>query len=144
MDAFVALRWTVVLCQCGADDLSCGPASGPGARQLRFASLLDPLIQRLQHTRIHRRDHIHRRIELFFRHPRFPCVRKAAIHARIAKPRYHHGEIDQHLLAFGETFDGMRVAIEGSKIGFRQSIAPVMQKAQHAALLLIRNFCTHD
>ena len=48
MDAFVVLRWTVVLCQCGADDLSCGPASGPGARQLRFASLLDPLIERLQ------------------------------------------------------------------------------------------------
>ena len=70
-----------------------------------FVSLLDPLIQRLQNTGIHRGDDIHSRIEFFFRHPRFPCVRKAAVHSRIAEP--HHGcrQTDQHFLALGETLD---------------------------------------
>jgi len=64
-----------------------------------LASLLDPLIQRLQHARVYGGDHIHRRIEIFFGHTRFPCVRKAAIHSRIAKPHHCGREIDEHLLA---------------------------------------------
>jgi hypothetical protein len=35
---------------------------GRPLRQLRFASLLDPLVQRLQHTRIHGGNDVHRRI----------------------------------------------------------------------------------
>ena len=45
---------------------------------LRFASLLNPLIERLQNSCVDRGDDIHCRIEFFFSHPRFPCVRKAA------------------------------------------------------------------
>ena len=83
-----------------------------------FVSLLDPLIQRLQHPRIHRRNYIHRGVEFFFRHPRFPCVRKASFNSRIAEPHRRHRQTDEHLLAFDEAFDGMRVSIESSKIGF--------------------------
>jgi hypothetical protein len=85
---------------------------------LLFASLLDSLIQRLEHSRVHRRDHIDCGIEFFFRHPRFPCVRKASFNSRIAEPHHRHGETDEHLLAFGEAFDGMRGTIKSSKIGF--------------------------
>jgi hypothetical protein len=83
-----------------------------------FVSLLDPLIQRLQNPRVHRGDHIDCGIELFFRHPRFPCVRKASFNSRIAEPHHRDGETDEHLLAFGEAFDGMGVAIESSEICF--------------------------
>ena len=79
---------------------------------LCFISLLDPLIQRLQHSRVHRGDHVHRRIELFFRHPRFPCVRKAPIHSRIAQPHHRDGETDEHLLTLGKTLDGVRIAVK--------------------------------
>jgi hypothetical protein len=72
-----------------------------GVQRLCLNPLLNALIQRLQHSRIHRGDHIHRRIEFFFRHPRFPCVRKATINSGIAKPHHRHGETDQHFLALG-------------------------------------------
>jgi hypothetical protein len=80
--------------------------------------LFDPLIEGLQHTRVHRRDHIHRGIQLFFRHPRFPCVRKAAIHSWIAQPHYCHRKTHEHLLALAQTFDGVGVFIECPEIGF--------------------------
>ena len=80
--------------------------------------MLDALIQRLQHPCIDRGDHVHRRIEFFFGHACFPCVRKATIHSRIAEPHHCDCEADQHLLALGEAFDGMRIAVEGSKISF--------------------------
>jgi hypothetical protein len=86
-----------------------------------FVSLLDPLIQRFEHSRVHRGDHIHRRIELFFRHPRFPCVRKAPVNSGIAKPHHRDGETDQHLLALGETFDGVGIVIESAKVSFLQN-----------------------
>jgi len=68
---------------------------------LRLIPSFDPLIQRLQHSRIYRSNHIHRCIEFFFRHPRFPCVRKAAFHSRVAEPHRRHGQTDEHLLALG-------------------------------------------
>ena len=61
--------------------------------------LFDSLIQRLQHARIHRRDDIHCRIQLFLRHPRFPCVRKAPFYSWVAQSHHRHGETDEHLLA---------------------------------------------
>jgi hypothetical protein len=87
---------------------------------LTLISLLDPLIQRFEHSRIHRGDDIHSRIELFFGHPRFPCVRKAPIHSWIAESHHRNGETDQHLLALGETFDSVGITVEGSKVGFLQ------------------------
>ena len=98
-----------------------------------FVSLLDPLIQRLQNTGIHRGDDIHSRIEFFFRHSRFPCVRKAALHSRIAEPHHCHGETDEHLLAFGEAFDGMGVTVEGSKVRFLQGLAPCLTSLESRA-----------
>jgi hypothetical protein len=74
----------------------------------------------LQHARIHGCNDIDCRIELFFGHPRFPCVRKATLHSGIAEPYHCHGETDEHLLALGEAFDGMRVSIENSEICFLQ------------------------
>ena len=85
-----------------------------------LASLLDPLIQRLQHARVYGGDHIHRRIEIFFGHTRFPCVRKAAIHSRIAEPHHRDGKTDEHLLALGEALHRMRIAIESAKVRFLQ------------------------
>jgi hypothetical protein len=78
------------------------------------------LIQRLQNSRVHRRDHIHCRIQLFFRHPSFPCVRKAPVNSRVAEPHHRDGKTDEHLLPLGETLHGMGVAIESSKICFLQ------------------------
>jgi hypothetical protein len=93
--------------------------------QLCLISLLDPLIQRFQHTCVHRGDHVDRRIQLFFRHSRFPCVRKAAFHSWIAKAHHRDGEADEHLLAFAEAFDGVSIAIKGSKVGFFQFAVPL-------------------
>jgi len=90
-----------------------------------FVSLLDPLIQRFEHSRVHRGDDIHRRIELFFRHPRFPCVRKAPIHSRIAKPHHRDGETDEHLFPLAQALYCMRVTIKGTKVGFLQVTAPL-------------------
>ena len=99
------------------------PRCGPGAN-LAFVSLLDPLIQRLQYTRVHGGDHVDRRIQLFLGHPGFPCIRKAAFHSRIAKPHRRDGEADEHLLAFAEAFDGVSITIEGSKIRFLHGLIP--------------------
>jgi hypothetical protein len=87
---------------------------------LRLISLLNPLIERLQHSCVNCGDHIDRRIEFFFGHPRFPCVRKATLNSRIAKPHHCDGETDEHLLALGQTFDRVGVAIKSSKVSFLQ------------------------
>jgi hypothetical protein len=78
----------------------------------------------LQHPGVYCGDHIDRRIQLFFRHARFPCVRKAAFHSRIAKPHHRDREADEHLLAFAEAFDGVSIAIKSSKVGFLQMGTP--------------------
>ena len=67
-------------------------AGGAHDMVLCFVSCLNTLIERLQDARIHRRDHIDRGIQLFFRHPRFPCVRKAPLHSRIAQPHHRYGK----------------------------------------------------
>ena len=92
----------------------------PRASVSLLATLFDPLIQRLQNPSVHRRDHIHRRIQFFFGHSRLPCVRKAPLDSRIAKPHHGDRETDQHLLPLGETFHRMGVAIKGSKVSFLQ------------------------
>jgi len=63
--------------------------------------LVDPLIERLQDSRVYRGDHIYGCIQFFIRHPCFPCVRKAPINSRIAKPHHGDGETDEHLFLFG-------------------------------------------
>src|SRR5207247_10457879 len=83
-----------------------------------------PLIRRLQPARIRGGEHIDCCIEFSFRHPRFPCVRKAALHSGIAEPHRRHRQTDEHLLAFGEAFDGMRVTIKSSEIRFLQGLTP--------------------
>jgi len=85
--------------------------------------LLDSLIQRLQNTRIHGGNYIHRRIQFFLSHSRFPCIRKATFHSRIAEPHHRHGKTHEHLLAFGETFDGMGVMIELAKVSFLHGVS---------------------
>jgi len=74
---------------------------GRPLRQSRFASLLDPLVQRLQHARIHRSDYVYCRIEFLLRHPRFPCVRKASFDSRIAQSHHRNRQADQHLFSIG-------------------------------------------
>ena len=85
---------------------------------LALTPRLHPLIERLQHARIHCCNHVHRRIQFLLRHPRFPCVRKAPIHSRIAQPHHRDRESHQHLLALGQTLDRMGVFIECSEVGF--------------------------
>jgi hypothetical protein len=103
-------------------------------RQSCLVSLFNSLIQRLQHPRVHGSDHIHRGVQFFFGHPRFPCVRKAAVNSRIAEPHHRDGQTDEHLFALGKTFDGMCVAIKSSKVGFLQSRRSLhVTKARHAA-----------
>ena len=81
-----------------------------------LASLLDSLIERLQHTRVHSGDDVHRSIQLFFGHARFPRVREATVDSRIAEPHHGDGEADEHLFPLGEAFHRVRIAIESSKI----------------------------
>jgi hypothetical protein len=83
-------------------------------------ALLNPLIQGLQHTRIHCGDDIHRRVQFFFRHPRFPCVRKASFDSRVAESHHRHGQADEHLFTVAETFDSVSVTVEGAKISSLQ------------------------
>jgi hypothetical protein len=85
---------------------------------LRLAALLDPLVERLQHSCIHRGDHVYRSIQLFFGHPRFPCVRKAPVHSRIAQVHHRYGQAHEHFLTLGQAVDGMGIAIESSEISF--------------------------
>jgi hypothetical protein len=80
--------------------------------------LLDPLIERLQNSRVHGGDHVHGGVQFFFGHPRFPCVRKAPFHSRIAEAHRRHGQTDEHLLALGETFDGVCITIKSSEVSF--------------------------
>jgi hypothetical protein len=61
----------------------------------------DSLVQGLQNSRVHRGDHIDCGIEFFFGHARFPCVRKAAIHSRIAKAHHRDRQADKHLFPLG-------------------------------------------
>jgi len=90
----------------------------PRCTPLSLVPRFDPLIERLQDSRINRCDHIHRGIQLFLGHARFPCVRKAAIHSRIAQPHHRDSETHQHLLALGQAFDGVGVFVESSEVGF--------------------------
>jgi hypothetical protein len=83
-------------------------------------ALFDSLIERLQDACIHRGDDIYRCIQFFVGHSRFPCIRKAPFHSRIAEAHHRHGKTDEHLLAFGETLDSMGVTIELAKISFLQ------------------------
>jgi hypothetical protein len=75
-------------------------------------------MQRLQHTRIYGGNHIDRRVQFFFSHPRFPCVRKAAVHSGITEPHHRDRETDKHFFALGKTFDGVCVAVESSEVRF--------------------------
>jgi len=85
--------------------------------------LFDALIQRLQNARVDGRNHIHRRVQFFLRHPRFPCVRKASFHSRVAQSHHRNGQADEHLFAVAETFDSMGVTVEGAKISFLQGMS---------------------
>jgi hypothetical protein len=80
-------------------------------------TLFDSLIQRLQDARIRRG------IQFFLSHSRFPCIRKAPFHSRIAEAHHRHGKTHEHLLAFGETLDGMGVTIELAKVSFLQGVS---------------------
>jgi hypothetical protein len=85
---------------------------------LRLTALLDPLIQGLQHPCIHGDNHIDCGVQFFFRHPRFPCVRKAPVHSRIAQVHHRYGQAHEHFLTLGQAVDGMGIAIESSEISF--------------------------
>jgi len=105
------------------------------SRFLAFAPLLDPLIQRLQHSRVHRGDDIDCCIEFFFRHPRFPCVRKAPVNSWITEAHHRDGEADEHLFPLGKTFDGMRVAVKSSEIRFLQNSFLLLEKRGRVMLV---------
>lgn len=91
---------------------------------LAFVPLLDPLIERLHYPRIHRGNYVHRGVQFLLGHSRFPCVRKASVHSRIAEPHHRDGETDEHLLAIGQALDRMRITVKRSKICFCHFRAP--------------------
>jgi hypothetical protein len=82
------------------------------------------LIQRLQDTRIHSGNHIHRRVQFFLSHARFPCIRKAPLHSWVAQSHHRNGQADEHLFTVTETFDSVSVSVEGSKISSLQCVTP--------------------
>jgi hypothetical protein len=83
-------------------------------------TLFDSLIQRLQDARLHRGNNIHRRIQFFLSHSRFPCIRKAPLYSRIAEAHHRYRQANKHLFSVSETFHCMGVTIKGSKISFLQ------------------------
>ena len=85
---------------------------------LTFVSLLDPLIERLQHTSVYGGNHIHSGIQFFVAHARFPCVRKAPLNSRIAQPHHRNGKTDEHFFAVRQACDHVRIAVKGSKVSF--------------------------
>ena len=66
-------------------------SSYSSVRSLRLVALLDPLIERLQNSGIHSRNHVNGGVQFFLGHPCFPCVRKTAIHSRIAQAHHRYG-----------------------------------------------------
>ena len=98
----------------------------PRASTSLLAPLFDPLIQRLQNPRVHGRNHIYRRIQLFLGHARFPCVRKAPLHSRITKPHHGDRETDQYLLPLSEALHRMGLVVKCTKISFLQSCSSLM------------------
>ncbi len=92
---------------------------------LGFIPLLDSLIERLQHPGVHGGDHVHRRIQFFLGHARFPCVRKAAVHSRIAEPHHRDRQTHQHLLPIGEAGHRMGIPVKLSKVSFVHSKLPL-------------------
>lgn len=86
------------------------------SERIFFIPLLDSLIQRFEHAGVNGSNDIHCGIQFFFGHSRFPCVRKAAIHSRIAKAHHSDGETDQHLLALREALHRVCFAVESSKV----------------------------
>lgn len=83
-----------------------------------FGSRLNPLIERLQHARIHCGNNIHRCVQLIFGHPSFPCVRKAPFNSRIAQPHHRHRKPHKHFFALTEALDRMSILVKGSEVGF--------------------------
>ena len=87
-----------------------------GSLRLSLPTLFDSLVQRLQDAGIHRRDDIYRRVQFFFPHACFPCIRKASFYSGIAKAHHRHRQTDGHLFSFRKALDGMGITIESSKI----------------------------
>jgi hypothetical protein len=94
-----------------------------------LVSLFDPLIQRLHHPGVYGGDDVDGGIELFFGHACFPCVRKAALHSRIAEPHHRDGQAHEHFFPVRQALNGVRIAIERSKVGLFQSLS-LLSKAE--------------
>ena len=75
-------------------------------------------VQRLNNAGIDCRNDVHGSVQLCLRDTGFPCVRKAPLHSWIAKAHHRDGKAHEHFFTLGEALDGMRVLIEGSKVGF--------------------------
>jgi hypothetical protein len=86
-------------------------------------TLFDTLIQRLQDARIYGSNHIHRRIQFFLGHSRFPCIRKAPFYSGVAEAHHRHGQADEHLFAIRERFDGVGISIKSPKISTLQNVS---------------------
>ncbi len=57
-------------------------------------------VKGLQNPRVDGRDDVHSAVEICFVNACFPCVRKAALHSRLAVAHHGHGESHQHFFAF--------------------------------------------
>jgi len=103
-----------------------------------FLALLDSLVKRLKNSRVNSRDHVDSSIEFFFRHARFPCVRKAAFHSWIAEPHHRHREPYEHLFTLAQTRHRVGIPVESTEIGLIHLVTPVIARwAQHAAPLQV-------
>ncbi len=83
---------------------------------LTFELCFGANVEGLQNPCIDGRDDVHGTVEIGFVNARFPCVRKASLHSRLAIAHHGNGEAHQHLFALGEVVDGVCIAIELAKI----------------------------
>jgi hypothetical protein len=69
-------------------------------------------VERLQNPCIDSCDDIHSAIEIGFVDTRFPCVRKATFHSRLAVAHHGNGETHKYFFALAEIFNGVSLAVK--------------------------------
>jgi hypothetical protein len=73
-------------------------------------------VERLKNPRIDGCNHIHGAVQIDFVNTRFPCVRKAAFHSRLAIAHHGDGKTHEYLFAFAQIFNGVSIAVKPPEI----------------------------
>ena len=73
-------------------------------------------VQRLYNARIDCRNDIYGSVQVCFRDPGFPCIRKAPLHSRLTVADKSHRQPNKYLLALAQVRYSMRIPIKLAEI----------------------------